>query len=118
MIAFLGAADRWVLRIEKMDKDGWTKDERGIQQLESRPCRWPPYTATNEVWIDRNRATNSYQHRRMSTPARYAAADQVYRWCSPPIRLIAHTLLDQDRRDSTKRQAGVSLLSPLCVLSW
>jgi hypothetical protein len=35
VIVFLGAADRWVLRIEKMDKDGWTKNECGIQQVDS-----------------------------------------------------------------------------------
>lgn len=53
----------------------------------------------------------------MSTSVRYAAADQVYRWCSPRIRGKAHTLLDGDGRDSTKRPAGVFLWSPMCVLS-
>ena len=40
-----GAAGRWVL---STGEGGWAKDERGIQQVDSCPRRWPPYTGHKE----------------------------------------------------------------------
>jgi hypothetical protein len=45
VIAFRGAAERWVLNT---GEDGWTKDERGIQQVDSCPWRWPLNTGHKE----------------------------------------------------------------------
>jgi YD repeat-containing protein len=47
----------------------------------------------------------------------HAAADQVYRWCRPPIRGNANTWAAAMGWDWGERATGVSFLSPICVRS-